>query len=64
MEFARNINEEIEESLKDFIERQNELQIAINKEKCFNARVEAKALNYIIGQNDLILRLLKYHIGI
>jgi len=58
------MNKEIEESLKDFTERQNELQIAINKEKGFNARVEAKALNYIIGQNDLILRLLKYHIGI
>lgn len=58
------MNKEIEESLKDYKERQIALEKAMNKEKCFNKEVEVATFNYIMGQNDLILRLLKYHIGI
>lgn len=53
------MNKEIERSLKDYTERQNKLQELIDKKQCFNGEVEVATLNYIMGQNDLILRLLK-----
>lgn len=58
-----NKEEKLNKDIEEFLERKDKVQENINKEKCFNEKVKKECLEFIILQNDLILRLLSYQIG-